>query len=179
MVLLNYSKVLIRLWKKICYNLLSKAAPQKNLRKIIRDCLSYRTPRGRWRIGENSCHHHRHATPTYLICHCESPHPTHRHRSPVQQAPNSHGVRTLLLEGRLHRHLQQGICRSPSKWSQASGLLWLLLGVYVHGLRTFVLMFHDVSLFYCAYFLSISKERKTKMRGELTFLMSISHVDRW
>ncbi len=48
------------------------------------------------------------------MCHRESPHPTHRHRSPVQQAPNSHGVRTFILGGRLHRHLQQGRCRSRS-----------------------------------------------------------------
>ncbi len=27
---------------------------------------------------------------------------------------NSHSVRTLLLEGRLHRHIQQGRCPSPS-----------------------------------------------------------------
>ncbi len=36
------------------------------------------------------------------------------HRSPIQQAPNSCGVRTFLLEGRFYRHLQQGRCRSPS-----------------------------------------------------------------
>ncbi len=44
----------------------------------------------------------------------KSPHPTHNHRSPVQQVPNSHGVRRSLLESRLHRHLQQGRCRSAS-----------------------------------------------------------------
>ncbi len=74
----------------------------------------YTRLRRRWRIGESSCHRHRHATPTHLICHRQSLHPTHRQRSPVQQAPNSHGVRTFLLEGRLHHHLQQGRCRSPS-----------------------------------------------------------------
>ncbi len=39
---------------------------------------------------------------------------THHYRCPVQLAPNSHGVSTFLPEGRLHRHLQQGRCRSPS-----------------------------------------------------------------
>ncbi len=42
-------------------------------------------------------------------------HPTHRHRAPVQMAPNSHGARTILLEGRLHHYLQQGRCHSPSQ----------------------------------------------------------------
>ncbi len=53
------------------------------------------------------------AATTHLICHFESPHPTHRQHFPVQQAPNSFGVRTLLLEGKLYRHLQQERCRSP------------------------------------------------------------------
>ncbi len=51
---------------------------------------------------------------THLICHRESHQPTYRHRSHVQQAPNSHGVRALLLEGGVHRHLQQSRCRAPS-----------------------------------------------------------------
>ncbi len=39
----------------------------------------------------------------------DSPHPMHYHRSPVQQVPNSHGLKRFLLEGRLYRHI-----RSPS-----------------------------------------------------------------
>ncbi len=38
----------------------------------------------------------------------------HYHRFPVQQVTNSHASKRFLLEGRLHRHIQRGRCRSPS-----------------------------------------------------------------
>ncbi len=52
--------------------------------------------------------------PTHLTCHRKSSHPTHHQLPPIEQAPNGHGVRTFLLEGRLHRHLQPRRWRSPS-----------------------------------------------------------------
>ncbi len=75
---------------------------------------------------------------TLLICNRESPHPTRRLRSPVQQALSSHGVRTFVLEGRLHRHLQQDRCHSPIPRTSRTHTLLILYAAEEKRLKCMV-----------------------------------------
>ncbi len=84
-----------------------------------------------WQTRESSCRQQRNPSTIHPICLHESPHPTHHHLSPTRQAPNGHGVRKFLLEGRLLSKRKPCRCHSPSSTAMSTN-------DDVHGVCSFV-----------------------------------------